>query len=127
MNERKALSLVFALPSTGAMLYWLKRHPGPEEAPAIAAAVFGSLAFLVLAGAVILPFVLRRVRDRALARKYELAAVEGAELPVAFTFAWSIIFLPIDPKPRVILGLSGAVISLIALVWIERRLRRRTP
>jgi hypothetical protein len=110
MTEKQVLSLVFSLPWFCALLYWQARHPGAAEAPVIAVAVFGSL----LLG-VAIALVVQRNKPRAV--------VDALALPLVSTFLWSILFLPGDPKVRVVIALSGAALSLMGTAWVKRRLR----
>lgn len=121
MHAKRAFAVIYMIPGAAALLYWLARHPAPSEAASIAAAVFGGLIMLLCAAVIVFPLTLRRLGAVARADRVQRAAVAGSGLPVFMTFLWSILFLPVDPKPRVILGLSGAALTLVATLFISRR------
>lgn len=112
MNARKAFSLVYMIPATVAILYWLARHPGSDEGWVITLATLGGLALLALSCIVLLP---RIVGERICADRYREAAVRGLGLPVFMTSLWGLIFFPLDPAPRLAICLSLAAISFVAV------------
>ena len=123
MTDKKLFSFVFGLPGLAALIYGLARRPGAGDAPTIAAVTFGSLLVLILAGVIVLPLVLRWRGERERSDRTRRAAIEGIGVPVFSTFLWSIVFLPGSPGQRIIAGVSGAVLTLIATALAERRLR----
>ena len=122
---QRVFNVIYSLPWFCAVLYSGAAHPREAQAPYIATAVFGGVLLLVLAITVVVPRALRSAGDER-AGEWERAGTEALPLAVFSTCLWSMLFLPVDLKLRVLVACAGAVLSIAGALWIKRRRERGT-
>lgn len=126
--KKQWLSVLYCAPATVAVGHWLAAHPAGREAPAIAAATFGGLLALILAGTVAVPAALRRCGRARVAEAWRLAAIAAAPYPVFFTFLWSFMFLPsLGGRAQAALGVAGGAFTGASVWWARRSLSSASP
>lgn len=119
-SMRRIFGIIYGLPWFCAVLYAVAAHPRAAQAPYIAVAVFGGVLLLALTITVAVPYALRGAGDEH-AGEWERAGVEALPLAVFSTCLWSVLFLPLDLKLRLLVACAGVVLSTAAVVWLKRR------